>query len=131
MGQMRKVGQLLFGTILFGLVFYLPIQAEEIQETENSEIVEQTETEPMVEPEEPEVEPISEPEPVVLNGWQENNTKYYVDGMAVDGVQTIDKDVYYFENETLNPYTGFVKNTDNRWIFVRNGKSDWNFHRCC
>ena len=129
MDQIRRIGQVLFGTILFGLVFYLPIQAEEVEPTgvETVEVAEQTETEPMVEPEEPEVEPISEPEPEVLNGWQEENTKYYIDGMAVDGVQTIDKDVYYFENETLNPYTGFVKNTNNKWIFVRDGKSDWTF----
>ena len=115
----------------------LPAFAQEVEPSDlnDAEIVEEVkpqeseelEAEPTVEPEEPEVEPISEPEPEVLNGWQEENTKYYIDGKAVNGVQTIDKDVYYFENETLNPYTGFVKNTDNRWIFVRDGKSDWTF----
>ena len=126
---MKKVYQGVLGALFFLGFSIMPVLAEEVEptEVETVEVTEQTETEPMVEPEEPEVEPISEPEPEVLNGWQENNTKYYIDGKAVNGVQNIDKDVYYFENETLNPYTGFVKNTDNKWIFVRDGKSDWTF----
>ena len=50
---------------------------------------------------------------VPSDGWNNDNTTYYQDGAALTGLQTIDGDMYYFDEETGILQTGLVKVSTN------------------
>lgn len=65
----------------------------------------------------------------VINGWQNNHTQYYIDGVAVNGMQKINGDYYLFSDNKLDTsFVGLAQDQNNKkWYFLRNGQSDWTF----
>ena len=128
-----KLRQIVFTLLMFLFVGGLNIDIlaeEEMGQTETST----EQQEPTVEPEQPsdienpeDIEPEEEVQP--YTGWDETQSIYYIDDVAVDGVQKIDEDYYLFSDSSLNQtFTGFVQDQmDGNWYFLENGKSNWNF----
>lgn len=146
---MKKIQWILGATSLLLLsAMQVQVFAEE-ESIEDNEIVEIQPEQPMhqesmVETTEQDEQPIvsvqeevaiqtKEVEPTLqvqelYTGWNNTHTQYYEDGRVLNGVQRIEKDYFFFKDYKVNSsFTGFVKNSDNKWVFVRNGKSDWNF----
>ncbi len=57
----------------------------------------------------------------IQNGWSEDGTMYYEDGVAVTGFKTIDEKSYYFDTETSQKVTSGLKKIDGGYYYFSNG----------
>lgn len=57
--------------------------------------------------------------PTILNGWTEDYTQYYIDGVMATEWQTIDSHKYYFDKTTGIRYLGLQKIDGNYYYFSK------------
>ena len=143
---MKRI-QWLFGICLFLLLTSLQIQVfaeeeiieePEVVETQSNQL--ETTIETSLQEQEEQIPQVQEEvviqvqeEPTLqvqelYTGWNNNQSQYFQNGKPLNGVHKIGNDYFYFKDyKVQSSFIGFVKNADNKWVFVRNGKSDWSF----